>query len=124
MILAAGTASLISWQASIPERLGILMSSSTTSGAVLVGQRDALDAVTGLAHDLDAVLDGEQHGEAAAEELLVVDDQHPGRLGRGRLVVIRHSGIMTRPGQVRVRSTILVTRRRAGSIARTGGAAD
>ena len=35
MILAAGTASLISWQASIPERLGIRMSRSTTSGAVL-----------------------------------------------------------------------------------------
>ena len=38
MILAAGTASLISWHASIPERFGMRMSSRTTSGAVLVAK--------------------------------------------------------------------------------------
>ena len=57
MILADGTASLIARQASMPERLGIRTSSRTTSGAVLVGERGALDAVTGLADHLDAVLD-------------------------------------------------------------------
>ena len=34
-------------------------------------------AVPGLPHDLDVVLDPEQHGETAPEELLVVHDGHP-----------------------------------------------
>ena len=83
MILADGTASLIATQASMPERFGMRTSRRTTSGAALAARFGALDAVTGLADDLDARLDAEQHGEATAEQLLVVDDEDPDRLGLG-----------------------------------------
>ena len=81
MILADGTASLIARQASMPERFGIRTSSRTTSGAAVAARLGALDAVAGLADDLDAVLGGEQHRQPASEQLLVVDDQHPDGLG-------------------------------------------
>ena len=86
MILADGTASLIARQASMPERLGIRMSSSTTSGAAVAARLVPSSAVAGLAHDLDAGLGGEQHRQPATEQLLVVDDQHPDGL---RLPVLR-----------------------------------
>ena len=36
----------------------------------------ALDAVSGLADDLDARLDGQQHRQPSPEQLLVVDHEH------------------------------------------------
>ena len=80
----------------MPERFGIRTSSSTTSGAVRSARCGALDAVTGLADHLDAGLDGEQHGQAAAEQLLVVDHEHPDRLALAVDRRVGHAGIMAR----------------------------
>ena len=46
-----------------------------TSGAAVLGELGGRDAVTGLAHHLDVVLDAEEHRQPPTEELLVVDDQ-------------------------------------------------
>ena len=101
MILADGTASLIARQASMPERLGIRMSSSTTSGARAGRERGALDAVAGLADDLDARLDAEQHGQAAPEQLLVVDHEHPDGLGLVSVASCGHRAHHGTTGRVR-----------------------
>ena len=76
------------------------MSRSTTSGAVRVGEGGALDAVTGLADHLDAGLDGQQHGQTATEQLLVVDHEHADRLALGVGRRVGHAGIMARTGPV------------------------
>ena len=62
---------------------------------MLTASVGALDAVAGLAHDLDARLDAEQHRQAAAEELLVVDHEHPDRLTLASIVA-QPRRIMTR----------------------------
>ena len=52
----------------------------------------------GLADDLDAGLDGQQHRQSASEELLVIDDEDPDGLGVCLVLVIGHTRIMARPG--------------------------
>ena len=56
------------------------------------------DAVTCLTHDLDVVLDAEEHRQPATEQLLVVDDGDPDRLtaASGTLLLIGHVLIMAR----------------------------
>jgi hypothetical protein len=44
-------------------------------GAQLLGERDRLAAVGGLAHDLEAVGLGQQAGDAPAHDRVVVDEQ-------------------------------------------------
>ena len=83
----------------MPERLGIRMSSSTTSGAVRSREGGALDAVAGLADHLDAGLGAQQHGQPAPEELLVVDHEHADRLAPRVGRRLGHGGIMARAGR-------------------------
>ena len=83
MILADGTLSLIARQASMPGPLGHPHVEQHDVGGGGLGQRGALDAVAGLADDLEPGLDREQHGQPAPEQLLVVDHQHPDRLALG-----------------------------------------
>ena len=58
----------------MPSIRGMRTSMSTTSGATRVATGDGLLAVVGLADDLDVGLRVEDHAEAAAHQLLVVDD--------------------------------------------------
>ena len=51
------------------------MSMRTTSGRVLPATLDGLDAVDGLADDLDVRLGLQDHPEPRAQELLVVGDE-------------------------------------------------
>ena len=53
------------------------------SGSSVGGEVDRLGAVAGLADDLDVGLLPEHHLQAAAEQRVVVDDEHADRL-RGR----------------------------------------
>ena len=97
---AYGAASLMATHASMPVSLGIRTSMSTTSGVVAAASDGGGEAVGGLAHDLDVVLDVEQHGETAAEQLLVVDDEHADvglPEARSRLGY-HHARIMARSG--------------------------
>jgi hypothetical protein len=53
-------------------------------------------AVACLAHDLDVLLDPEQHREPTTEELLVVDDRDPdGLTGVHALLRYGHEAIMS-----------------------------
>ena len=106
MILAEGTASLMARHASMPDCFGIRTSSSTTSGAAVAASSAPSSTVAGLAHDLDAGLDGEQHGQTAPEELLVVDDEDPDGLrprcvGPPRRIMTRLGGMTARRGHRR-----------------------
>ena len=83
MIRAVGATSLIARHASMPDRFGIRTSIRITSGTVGRGQRRGRDAVAGLADHLDVVLHAEQHGQPAAEQLLVVDDGDADGLAAG-----------------------------------------
>ena len=68
---------------------------TTTSGAVSGHDVDGVAAVLGGADHLDAVEGAEQGGEPVADDLVVIDDDHPdrwdgglsrgGRLSHGRL---------------------------------------
>ena len=63
--------------ASIPSSSGMRMSISTTSGFSAPDLLDGVEAVGGLADDLEVVLGVEDHAEAGAHERLVVGDQQP-----------------------------------------------
>ena len=59
----------------MPSISGMRMSMSTTSGSRPGGAVDGLHAVGALADDLDVGLGAEDHPEARADELLVVDQE-------------------------------------------------
>ena len=56
------------------------------------------DPVTGLADDLDAGLDTEQHRQSTPEELLVIDDDHAHGLVGGRGAIRDHLFTMAEEG--------------------------
>jgi hypothetical protein len=60
--------------ASMPSRLGMRMSISTTSGAAVLDELDGLSAVAGFGNDFEVALGVEYHAEAGADEPLVVGD--------------------------------------------------
>ena len=86
--------------ASMPSMPGILTSIRTTSGRSSSARGDALGAVGGLAHHLDVVLHLQERAQAAADDLVVVDEQHADRLSatghlhldRGALAGLRFHG--------------------------------
>ena len=71
--------------ASSPSRFGIRMSIRTTSGAKLTHGLDRLQAVLGLADDLDVRLRLEDHLEPRPDQRLIVDDQDANAHAPGRL---------------------------------------
>ncbi len=89
MMIFAGGHGLLDRQARLDARaLGHADVEQHHVGRRALGERGALDAVAGLADDLDAGLDGEQHRQAAAEQLLVVDHEHADGLAArsGRMI--------------------------------------
>ena len=68
--------------ASTPSSRGIRTSISTTSARVTASCCTASSAVARLADDLEVVLAVDEHPEAGAHHLLVVDQEHPDRLAR------------------------------------------
>ena len=84
MILLLGTASLIAVQASMPPRLRHPDVHQHDVRRGLDGLLDRLGAVLGLADDLDVGLLLEHHLQAAAEQRVVVDHQHPDRVTGAR----------------------------------------
>ena len=83
MMTFASPAATTSRVASIPSIPGIWTSMSTTSAGPLGEHGQRLAPVRRLADDLDVVLDGEDHGEARADEGVVVDEQDADGFGQG-----------------------------------------
>ena len=81
-------------QASRPGRLGIRTSSRTTSGMVSTARSVAAMPSPASPTTSMSRLDAEQHGQAAPEELLVVDDDHPDRFLARELSGRDHVAIM------------------------------
>ena len=69
-------ASLMAWQASMPDRLGIRTSISTTSGTV-AATRTAAAPPSPPTHDFDVVLKAEEGSQAAEKQFIVVNDHDP-----------------------------------------------
>ena len=84
---AAAGSRVISRVASSPSMPGIRMSMSTTSGPWAAACDTGRLAVGGLADHGDAVGGVEDDAESRADQLLVVDDEHPDRRGRGSAVI-------------------------------------
>ena len=72
-----GTASAIARVASMPLTRGHPDVHEHDVGGELLGLGDGVLAVLGLADDLDALLGLEHHDQPAAEQGVVVTDQHP-----------------------------------------------
>ena len=89
------------------------MSIRTTSGSKRPHGLDRLQAVLGLAHDLDVRLRLEDHLEARPHERLVVDDQDANAHAPGRLSLppgeagLRERLTPLAPLQPRPRTTVL-----------------
>ena len=83
-ILALGADSFIARAASMPLVLGMRMSIRTTSKE-LTSPGHRLGAITGLAHQLDVGLVGQDHLQPAPEERVIIGDQHANEVGRGLL---------------------------------------
>ena len=65
--------------ASSPSTSGMLRSSSTTSGAPPLGERERLAAVAGEPDDLDPLVGAQQRGGALAHQAVVVGEEHANR---------------------------------------------
>ncbi len=81
-IFVDGATALICAQASIPERRGIHTSMRTTSGSSS-STRSTPRPRRRPPHDVEVVLDGQDHLQSPAEQRVVVHDDDPDRLAHG-----------------------------------------